>query len=46
MVRCSQYTSLNSFGENMARQNFLFCISRTALIDAILLTGIAFHQIR
>ena len=26
--------------------NFLFCISHPALIDAILLTGIAFHQIR
>ncbi|MEH2531295.1 hypothetical protein V1277_002326 [Bradyrhizobium sp. AZCC 1588] len=26
--------------------NFLFFVSRIALIDAILLTGIAFHQIR
>jgi hypothetical protein len=29
-----------------AETNFLFFISRSALIDAILLTGIAFHQIR
>jgi len=29
MVRCSQYTSLHWFGENMARQIFYFsfCIS-------------------
>jgi hypothetical protein len=29
-----------------AKTNFLFFISRPALIDAILLTGIAFRQIR
>jgi len=50
MVRCSRHAALHSFGE-AARQkhhetNFLFFISRLALIDAILLTGIAFHQIR
>jgi len=50
MVRCSHDAALHSFGED-ARQkhhetNFLFFISRLALIDAILLTGIAFHQIR
>jgi hypothetical protein len=50
MLRCSRHAALHSFGED-ARQkhpetNFLFFISRLALIDAILLTGIAFHQIR
>lgn len=50
MVRCSRYASLHSFGENARAKtcetNFLFFVSRIALIDAILLTGIAFHQIR
>jgi hypothetical protein len=46
MVRCSQYASLHSFGENIARQIFSFHFARPALIDAILLTGIAFRQIR
>jgi hypothetical protein len=32
--------------KNMARQIFSFHFARPALIDAILLTGIAFRQIR
>jgi hypothetical protein len=46
MVRCSRYTSLLSLREKHGDTNFLFFISRLASIDAILLTGIAFRQIR
>jgi hypothetical protein len=46
MVRCSRYTRLHTLGEKHGETDFLFFISRIALIDAILLTGIAFRQIR
>jgi hypothetical protein len=49
MVHYSRYAGLHSFGESARKTcetNFLFFVSRIALIDAILLTGIAFHQIR
>jgi hypothetical protein len=45
MARCSRYASLHSFGENVTRQIFSFSFC-TPQIDAILLTGIAFRQIR
>jgi len=38
--------SVNDARQKHPETNFLFFISRLALIDAILLTGIAFHQIR
>jgi hypothetical protein len=46
MVRCSRYSGLHSLREKYGETNFLFYISRPASIDAILLTGIAFRQIR
>jgi hypothetical protein len=44
MLTCIR--SVKTLGKKRHETNFLFFISRLALIDAILLTGIAFHQIR
>jgi hypothetical protein len=46
MLRRSLYTNRYFARRKLAATNFLFFISRPALIDAILLAGIAFRQIR
>jgi len=46
MLRRGVYARSHSVARKYRETDFLFCISRFALIDAILLTGIGFPEIR